>query len=88
MRFSTKSLLFLGVCSLLLLAGCGGQHSPDEKYYLVSVNVKVPYWQAANAGMMAAAKEMGVQAELAGPDGYDPKAELEEFRRIDRKSVV
>ncbi|HLY18759.1 MAG TPA: substrate-binding domain-containing protein [Bryobacteraceae bacterium] len=73
--------MLLGAGSLLL-AGCGGQHTPDEKYYLVSVNIKVPYWQAANAGMMAAAKELGVQAELGGPDTYDPKAELEEFRRV------
>jgi len=25
---------------------------------------------------------MHVQAEMVGPDGYDPKAEQEEFRRI------
>lgn len=82
MRLSTRSLLLLCTCSLVLLAACGGQHANGEKYYLVSVNLKVPYWQLANAGMMAAAKEMGVQAELAGPDTYDSKAELEEFRRI------
>jgi ribose transport system substrate-binding protein len=82
MRFSTKSLLLLSVCALLLLASCAGEHSPDEKYYLVSVNIKVPYWQTANAGLMRAASDMHVQAEMVGPDGYDPKAEQEEFRRI------
>lgn len=82
MRFSAKSLLFSSVCVLLLLASCAGEHSPDERYYLVSVNIKVPYWQTAAAGLQRAAGEMRVHAELAGPDGYDPKAELEEFRRI------
>ena len=82
MRFSTKSLSFLSVCALLLLASCAGQHSPDEKYYLVSANIKVPYWQAAAAGLMRAAGEMRVSAELVGPDTYDPKAQQEEFRRI------
>jgi len=81
MHLSTKSLLFSGVCGLLL-ASCAGEHSANEKYYLVTVNLKVPYWQSAEAGMRRAAAEMGVQAEMAGPDGYDPKAELEEFRRI------
>src|ERR1022692_3226605 len=81
MRFSNKSVLLLTACALLL-GGCAGQHSPDEKYYLVSVNIKVPYWQAAAAGMARAAAEMHLNAELVGPDGYDPKAEQEEFRRI------
>src|ERR1017187_10318444 len=41
-----------------------------------------PNWQAAAAGMARAAAEMHLNAELVGPDGYDPKAEQEEFRRI------
>jgi ribose transport system substrate-binding protein len=81
MLFSMKSVWLLTACALLL-GGCAGQHSPDEKYYLVSVNIKVPYWQTAAAGMLRAAAEMQVNAELAGPDGYDPKAEQEECRRI------
>lgn len=82
MRVSSKSPLFFGTCALLLLAGCAGQHSPGEKYYLVSANIKVPYWQSAAAGLSRAAAEMRVQAELVGPDSYDPKAQQQEFRRI------
>jgi ribose transport system substrate-binding protein len=81
MSFSHKSVLLVAACAVLL-AGCAGQHSADEKYYLVSVNIKVSYWQAAAAGMARAAAELHVNAELVGPDGYDPKAEQEEFRRI------
>jgi ribose transport system substrate-binding protein len=81
MSFPKTSMLLLTAC-LVLLGGCAGRHSPDEKYYLVSVNIKVPYWQAAATGMAHAAAEMHVSAELVGPDGYDPRAEQEEFRRI------
>ena len=42
--------------SMLTLLSCGGsQHSVDEKYYLVATNVKIPYWQQANAGLTKAA---------------------------------
>jgi len=81
MRLSTGCCA--GISGLLvMLAGCGGAHSPDEKYYLVSANIKVPYWQTAAAGMTRAATELGVKAEMAGPDSYDPKAEKEEFQRV------
>lgn len=67
----------------ILLAGCGGsQHSPDEKYYLVSANVKIPYWQAASNGLSRAARQLHVRAEVVGPDGYDPKAEQLELHRL------
>jgi ribose transport system substrate-binding protein len=70
---------------LALLSGCGGarpSHQSAEKYYLVCANPKIPYWQEAGAGFLAAARELGVQAEVAGPDVYDAHAEREEFRRI------
>lgn len=71
--------------SLLGLWGCGGAgpaHQTTEKYFLVCANPKIAYWQEAGAGFLAAARELGVQAEVAGPDTYDAQAEREEFRRI------
>lgn len=71
--------------ALLGLWGCGGSgpaHQTTEKYYLVCANPKIPYWQEAGAGFLAAARELGVQAEVVGPDTYDAQAEREEFRRI------
>jgi len=69
---------------LLFLSGCGGGggHTSAEKYYLVCANTKIAYWQEAGAGMVKAARELGVQAELVGPETLDVKAEKEEFRRI------
>lgn len=69
---------------MLVLSACGGggpRHQTTEKYYLVCTNAKIPYWQEAGAGLVAAAKELGVQAELVGPETYDPNAERDEFRK-------
>jgi ribose transport system substrate-binding protein len=65
--------------SLFLLAGCT-RHSKNEHYYLIATNTKVPYWQTAAAGFTNAAAQDGVTAEMRGPDGFDPQAEVQEFR--------
>jgi ribose transport system substrate-binding protein len=83
MRIREKILI--GFCggALTWLAGCGGSaHSPTEKYWLVATNIKIPYWQSANAGLLRAAQQMGVKAEMVGPDSFDPKAEHEAFQRV------
>lgn len=75
----------LTLAPVLAFWGCGGggpAHQTTEKYFLVCANPKIPYWQEAGAGFLAAARELGVQAEVVGPDTYDAQAEREEFRRI------
>jgi ribose transport system substrate-binding protein len=68
--------------ALLLLTGCSSNpHAPSEKYILVAANTKVQYWQTALAGLNHAASEMQVKAEMQGPDGHDPQAEHDAFRR-------
>jgi len=77
--------LVLACLPLAAFWGCGGggpAHQTTEKYYLVCANPKIPYWQEAGAGFLAAARELGVQAEVVGPDTYDAQAEREELRRI------
>lgn len=70
-------------CGILLfsLAGCGSGHDQDEKYFLISTNVKIPYWQAGSAGLFQAAQQLKVRSEFAGPDSYDPKAEQQAFQK-------
>ncbi len=68
--------------ALLLLVSCGQRHDADEKYFLVSANIQVPYWKSAGEGFIQAASQMKVRAEVAGPDTYDPKAEQAEFERV------
>ncbi|MCI0355931.1 MAG: substrate-binding domain-containing protein [Acidobacteria bacterium] len=81
-----KLVSLVAVAALLgTLAGCSGGaggHSVEEKYYFISANIKIPYWQAAGAGFDRAASQLKVKAEFVGPDRYDPKAQQEEFRRI------
>ncbi len=75
---------FLALAALALpLVNCSSNpHAADEKYWLVATNIKLPYWQAANAGLVAAARQLGVRAEMVGPDSFDPQAQREEFRRV------
>ena len=67
---------------LVLLTGCTGGtgHKSNEKYFLVTTNTKVSYWQAAASGLARAAKQLDVQAQMVGPDSYDPQAEQAAFR--------
>src|SRR6266571_5126149 len=75
-----RSLL---TAALIVLNGCGGSpHAPEERYFLVASNIKVPYWQEAGAGLRKAALQMQVRAEMLGPDTYDPKQQQAEFQRV------
>lgn len=80
---SSKRITFvlgLAALALLPLAGCR-QHQTSETYYLISNNLKLPYWQTVNSGFTKAGVEYGVHVQLAGPDTYDPNAELAAFRK-------
>src|SRR5437868_13141427 len=75
-----RSLL---TAALIVLNGCGGSpHAPEEQYFLVAFNIKVPYWQDAGAGLRKAATQLQVRAEMIGPDTYDPKQQQAEFQRV------
>ncbi|MBZ5726093.1 MAG: substrate-binding domain-containing protein [Acidobacteriia bacterium] len=80
----SRYLIVPAVFLLLSLTGCGGgsQHALEEKYFLISTNIKVPYWQQAFAGLSRAANELPVKAEQVGPDTYDPKAQHEQFQEL------
>jgi len=83
MRMRRKILI--GFCggAMTWLAGCGASpHETTEKYWLVATNIKIPYWQSVNTGLLRAAQQMGVKAEMVGPDSFDPKAEHDAFQRV------
>ncbi len=48
--FVLTSILFLPLLS------CGG-HDADEKYFLISANIKIPYWEMAGAGLRPGSDE-------------------------------
>jgi ribose transport system substrate-binding protein len=65
-----------------LLASCEQPyHQPEEHYVFVTSNTGVPFWQEALAGLNDSAKQMGVKAELTGPAGFSPSAELTAFQQ-------
>lgn len=75
-----RDAVLLGASCFLLVSCSGSRHDPNEKYYLIAANIKVPYWQTAAAGLLKAAKDIGVGAEVVGPDNYDPNAQHEAFQ--------
>ncbi len=80
----TKTTIGNSIAGLLVLSlvGCGGDHGPHEKYYLLASNIKLPYWQAAAAGLRQAARQIQVSAEMVGPDTYDPKQQQLELKKL------
>ena len=74
----------LSVPALLIsLTSCSTPaHSPDEKYYFVAANIKLPYWDTAKDGFTRGINSMRVKGEMVGPDTYDPKEEQSEFERV------
>ena len=62
------------------LTGCQ-YHSKKEVYYLISNNLKLPYWKTVNAGFTKAGTDYDVSVQLAGPDNYDAQAELDAFTK-------
>ena len=88
MAKSEKLFRYLVISLFLLpLLNCAQRHDDKEKYYLVSTNIQVPYWQAAGAGFMQAATQMKVKAWFLGPDKYDPQAQQQEFQKAIEKLV-
>jgi ribose transport system substrate-binding protein len=78
------SILIILTLFLITTVGCG-RHDSDEKYFLVTNNVQLPYWQEAKAGFMQASEQLRVQAKVVGPDSYDAKAELAAFEDAVKK---
>lgn len=85
MRHQSRKLSAAGLAlySLLLTSGCSkSRHEASEVYYLVASNIKIPYWQSAFAGLQRATSELGVRAEMVGPDSYSPILQRDHFKRV------
>jgi ribose transport system substrate-binding protein len=83
MRRGATLMSILILCGIALVVSCARPyHEADERYVFVATNINLPYWQNAEAGFLEAAKSLGVKAELVGPPGYQPNAELGLFRQV------
>lgn len=80
----SASLLAVLIClgTVLILSCARPYHDVNERYFFVATNTSLPYWQEARAGFLDSAKVLGVKAELVGPTGYSPNAELVTFRQV------
>ena len=78
-RFARVFVTMSIAVTISLLVGCS-RHDNNERYILVTVNSKLPYWQTAAAGLAKAGAQYGVKVDVRGPDTYDPQAEVKEFR--------
>ncbi len=67
--------LLLCCSTLFLFTSCGSHHDSKEKYYLVTTNKGIPYWQGAVAGFQAAGEKLRVKTVVTGPNTFDPKEE-------------
>src|SRR5450631_324140 len=65
---------------LLFLTNCSTNQNA-EVYYLISANVQLPYWQTVANGFSKAAASYKVQSRIAGPQSYDPVAELDALQQ-------
>ncbi len=79
-RFIAASALVSLTCATVGLTGCQ-YRSKKDTYYLISTNLKLPYWKTVNAGFTKAANEYGVTAQLEGPQDFDTQVELDSFNR-------
>ena len=78
---SVRKLIALTIAPTFLLLTSCARHSQSEVYYLVATNLNLSYWKTAISGFNAAAARYKVTAKTAGPDNYDPQAELQELNR-------
>jgi ABC-type sugar transport system, periplasmic component len=83
MRFKSMGVFTGLALGVIGLSSCQTPyHEDQERYVFVASNIHLPYWEEAQAGLMDAAKQMGVKAELAGPEKFDPQEQLKAFQAV------
>jgi ribose transport system substrate-binding protein len=76
MLCSRKLYSFSAAAVLSFVSLSCGPHDSSEYYVFLAANLQVPYWQAAGAGFAKAGTQLKVRTDFAGPNDYDPRAEL------------
>ena len=75
-------MVVLGVSLAAVLLSCQKAfHEETERYYFISANITLPYWQEAQFGFQDAGRALGVKVEFKGPESYNPEDEVEAFRK-------
>jgi ribose transport system substrate-binding protein len=83
MHSKRSGVIAVSIVAAMGLTSCQTPyHDQNERYVFVASNVNIPYWQEAQAGLMDAAQQMGVKAELTGPEKFDPQEQLRDFQKV------
>ena len=83
MRFKSMGVFAGLVLGVIGLSSCQTPyHEEKERFVFVASNIHLPYWEEAQAGLLDAAKQMGVKAELVGPEKFDPQEQLKSFQEV------
>src|SRR5215467_15247973 len=83
MRFKAMGVFAALALGAIGLSSCQTPYHEDkERYVFVASNIHLPYWEEAQAGLLDAAKQMGVKAELVGPEKFDPQEQLKAFQEV------
>ena len=83
MRFKGMGVFAGLVLGVLGFSSCQTPYHEDkERYVFVASNIHLPYWEEAQAGLLDAAKQMGVKAELVGPEKFDQQEQLKAFQQV------
>jgi len=69
--------------ALAFATSCSREKEP-ETYYMIAANVQLPYWQTVANGFNKAAAIYHVSTKIAGPQSYDPVAELDALEQAVR----
>lgn len=82
MKLRQTIMVMVAVSLTAVLLSCQKAfHEETERYYFISANIALPYWQEAQAGFQDAGRALGVKVEFKGPETYNPEDELEAFRK-------
>src|SRR4030095_3489799 len=83
MKSNRPGLIAVSLLAVIGLTSCQTPyHAQEERFVFVASNVNLPYWQGAQTGLTDAAKQMGVKAELTGPEKFDPQEQLNTFQKV------
>jgi ribose transport system substrate-binding protein len=83
MRRQQMTRCAAGLLAGLALISCGKAPHEGEHYVFVATNIKLPYWQEAQAGFKDAVRQLGfgVKVDFVGPDTYSPNDEIDAFNQ-------
>jgi ABC-type sugar transport system substrate-binding protein len=59
-----------------------GEAKPGEEYVFIGISTGVEYWNAAKAGLMDVAKELGVKGTFTGPQDQSPEQQANTMDQI------